>query len=434
MQNKSGAATSLEDLTAPPDPETAQKPASVSERAALAISLLLATFGVAVPGVVMLWFLSATLTTGITAEALEQTGGLEPTTFGGGYWLAMGVDAGIVLWSLIRRLRGRPAPWTPLAWLIVAYLALIWFVVFPDAATGLDAPDVITTFVLLGADALVSYVLPVMLLVLMLHALKALWRAGVTSSMAAQRVGIAAACLGLASVTVGIALAVVELEPKTLDVAAAEFVSALDVDGVEGERQVYAAMSLGLGSGLSSGGATSRVSPAFGECAETLSERRVDKGPVVDQATRILISKGLGKADAEDVVMDTLLRVCLQHAKERRRDLISYYWQALSNNARSAWRRTRRDQVGWDDDRFGDDRTLPGDARLDWERNRKNLHAALARLSAADQLVLALRHVDGLSYAEMGARLGKREAAVRQQVKRARERLRHAWKQVADRR
>ena len=84
----------------------------------------------------------------------------------------------------------------------------------------------------------------------------------------------------------GAGLAAVDLEPRTLEAAAGEFGSALDVDGVEGERRVYAAMSLGLAGGIASGeGPRPLVSDAFGECAETLSRQRIDERSMVEEAT-----------------------------------------------------------------------------------------------------------------------------------------------------
>ena len=253
------------------------RPASLGEQSALAVALLMAAFGVGLPALALLWFASVTLTTGLTSEALEVAGGLQPTTFGGGYWLALGVDVVVVLWALIRRLRGQAAPWRPLVWLVVAYAAALWLIVFPELATGLDLPDVAIAFVLLGADALVSYVFPMALLVILVRGVAHLWRFGALTSRSAQRIGSMAACLGIGSLTLAAGVAAVDIEPKSLEVAIDEFTSALDVDGVEGERQAYAALSLGLSSGQSSSsGSQSGLlgASAFGSCSNTLAQPR----------------------------------------------------------------------------------------------------------------------------------------------------------------
>jgi RNA polymerase sigma factor (sigma-70 family) len=412
----------------------AGRPPSLTERAALTVALLVAALGVALPGMAFLWILAAALTTGVASEALQRTGGLEPTTFGGGYWMAMGLDVAMVLWSVARRLRGRPGPWKPLVGLVTAYVLLIWLAVVPDMAAIVDVPDVVTTFVLLGADALVSYVFPCMLLVLLLRGSAHLWRLGSASSAAAQRIGVAAACLGLSCLTLAGGVAAVDLEPRSMDEAFEELEVSLELDGVESERRMYHALSLGLGSGASPGRVSvPEVRSAFGECAETLSERRPDMRPVVEQATASLIRDGLGKADAEDLAMQTLLSVCLRHANEPAANLIAYYWGALRNNSRTFLRRGYRERPGYDDEIDSYSQDLPADARLALKQELAALRAALGELTAEDREILELHYVDGLSYATIAVRLDKSEDAVRQRAKRARTRLEWAWRQQSGR-
>lgn len=249
--DRRGPASTLEDISQPPGkPEAPTPPASLGERAALTLALWMAAVCIGLPAIVLFWMLTVSLTTTVTAEALRQTDGLKPTTFGGGYWLAMGVNVIVVAWSLGRRLRGRPAPWTPLAVLAITYLVLIWVAVFPELFTTLDMPDVLTTFVLLGADAMMGYVFPVVLLVLLVRGMWLLRRIGQRSSVAAQRIGIAAVFLGLGCLTLGIGLATVPLEPRTFRAAAQGFVDSLAGTGVDGELKAYDALSSALGSGL----------------------------------------------------------------------------------------------------------------------------------------------------------------------------------------
>lgn len=398
----------------------AGRPPSLAERAALTVALLVAALGVALPGMAFLWILAAAVTTGVASEALERTGGLEPTTFGGGYWMAMGLDVAVVLWSVVRRLRGRPGPWKPLVGLVTAYVLLIWLAVVPDMTATVDAPDVVTTFVLLGADALVSYVFPCMLLVLLLRGSAHLWRLGSASSAAAQRIGVAAICLGVSCLTLG---AGVVAAPEALD----DLEVSLEFEGVEGERRTYEALSLGLGSSASTGRTSApEVGNAFGQCAETLAERRPNTRPVVEQATASLIRDGLGKADAEDLVMQTLLSVCLRHADEPTSDLLAYYWGALRNNSRTFLRRRYREWPGYDDELISYSQELPADVRLALEQELASLRAALGELTADDREV---HYEKGLSYAAIAERRRESEDAVRQRARRARARLERAWRQ-----
>ncbi len=401
----------------------AGRPPSLTESAALTAALMVAALGVALPGMALLWLLAAAVTTGVASEALARTGGLEPTTFGGGYWMAMGLDVAVVLWSVVRRLRGRPGPWKPLVGLVTAYVLLIWLAVVPDMTATVDVPDVVTTFVLLGADALVSYVFPCMLLVLLLRGSAHLWRLGSASSAAAQRIGVAAICLGVSCLTLG---AGVVAAPEALD----ELELSLEFEGVEGERRTYEALSLGLGSSASTGRASApEVGNAFGQCAETLAERRPNTRPVVEQATASLIRNGLGKADAEDLAMQTLLRVCLQHAKKPAEDLIAYYWGALHNNSRTFWRRGYRAPFEYEDELISYEQDLPADGRLALKQELASFRAALGELTAKDREVLELHYVDGLSYAAIAERRRESEDAVRQRARRARARLERAWRQ-----
>jgi hypothetical protein len=154
-----------------------------------------------------------------------------------------------------------------------------------------------------------------MLLVLLMRNGVHLWRLGRVSSAAAQRIGVAAMCLGVACLALGAGVVAVPealYEPEV----------SLELEGVEGERRRYEALSVGLGSGTSAGRASApEVHSAFGECAKKLAERCPNTRPVVEQTTASLIRDGLGKADAEDLAKQTLLRVCLQHAREPAADL-----------------------------------------------------------------------------------------------------------------
>lgn len=399
--------------------------ASLTERAALTVALLGAALGVALPGMLILWLLAAAVTTGVAAEALDRTGGLAPTTFGGGYWLAVGLDVAVVLWSVVRRLRGRPGPWKPLAGLVTAYVFLIWLAVVPDLAGAVDVPDVVTTFVLLGADALVSYVFPCMLLALLVRGSAHLWRLGSGSSAAAQRIGVAATCLGLACLTLGAGVTAVDLEPRSVREALDELETSLEVDGVEGERLTYEALSVGLssGSGSAPGSAPAPVTrSAFDDCAESLAGSQTNADPVIELAMLSLIRDGLGKADAEDLAMDTLLRVCSKHAEQRLENMVAYYWKALRNNARTLWRRSQREQSGWEDDMFADSQGLHANEQLSPDEVVL-VKRVKSQLDPELWLVLDMRHGRGMSYAEIGEGLEISEAAARQRAKRARDQL-----------
>jgi hypothetical protein len=174
---------------------------SVFGQTLLGSALVAGAIGAALPAVLLSWLTFARLVESGTSALLQQTGGLEPTTFGGGYWMSLGVNTGIVVWSIVRRVRGRPAAWRPLVVLISFYVLALWLMVSLDACRLADVPDVLTTFALLGADLLVQYLLPVALLGLLLQGSVYLWRKGRAAVPAARRITAVAGCLGLAGVT-----------------------------------------------------------------------------------------------------------------------------------------------------------------------------------------------------------------------------------------
>jgi hypothetical protein len=206
----------------------------------LAVGLVLGALGAALPALALGWLVLALVVQTGTSEILERTGGLAPTTFGGGYWLSLGAIAGVLLWCAVRRLRQGPAPWRPLAVLVVALVVALWALVSIDACGLADVPDVMTTFTLLGADALVQYLLPVALLALLVQGVLYAWRVGRASVPVARRITAVAGCLGLAGLS---AAAMIFLAgaggPVDSLRAHAGDVRVADLGGVDAERKRY---------------------------------------------------------------------------------------------------------------------------------------------------------------------------------------------------
>jgi hypothetical protein len=215
-------------------------PVSLSREILLAVGLGLGALGAALPALALGWLVLALVVQTGTSEILERTGGLAPTTFGGGYWLSLGVNAGVLLWCAVRRLRRQAAPWRPLVALVVGVVLALWALVSIDACGLADVPDVLTTFALLGADALVQYLLPVALLVLLLQGALYAWRVGRASAHTARRITAVAGCLGLAGLS---ATAMIVLAgaagPVALLRAHAADVRVADLGGVDADRRRY---------------------------------------------------------------------------------------------------------------------------------------------------------------------------------------------------
>jgi hypothetical protein len=221
---------------------------SLSRETMLAAALVVGVLGAALPAASLGWLVLALLVQGGASEILEHTGGLVPTTFGGGYWLSLGVNASVLLWCAVRRVRGRPAAWRPLVALIAMYVLALWSLVSIDVCRLADVPDVLTTFALLGADSLVQYMLPIALLVLLLQGVLYAWRAGRGSVRVAGRITAAAGCLGLAGLTAAAMLLVVgAVEPLSTLGAQASEVRLADMGGVESDRLRYERVAATVG-------------------------------------------------------------------------------------------------------------------------------------------------------------------------------------------
>lgn len=216
------------------------EPVSLYREITLAAGLIAGLLGAALPALLLGWLVLALVVQTGASEILERTGGLAPTTFGGGYWLSLGVNVGVLLWCAVRRLRGRRVPWRPLVVLILGYVVALWALVSSDACGLVDVPDVLTAFTLLGVDALVQYLLPVALLALLVQAGLYAWRVGRTSARVARRITAVAGCLGLAGLS---AAALIVLAGAGGPVAAlraqAGDVRIADPGGVETDRQRY---------------------------------------------------------------------------------------------------------------------------------------------------------------------------------------------------
>jgi hypothetical protein len=397
---------------------------TLNQRIALAMALILGALGAALPAVLLIWLVFALLATGVTAEVLEHTGGLAPTTFGGGFWLALLVDAVVVLWCLGKLAFRKPMPWRPLVVLVLAYVVLLWGLVPLDWAGVVDVPDALTAFAVLGANSLITYALPFVLLSLMVRGLRHAWRVGNESVATAMRITALAACLGVAGLSVTIALVAARADGyfDALTPGSNE-IHALGARGVEGERRKFADLSADIGppSPLLPGSAGA---DAFGTCADDLVTSPGQGRSMVELATLRLMCDGQSKTAAERNARDILFWICAQDTHEPRRERGAHYMRAVSAiGARHSERRDHHDRnelvscaiQGWGGgDAYGSD---------ELERELPVMHTAFDQLESGDQLVLESRYVGGMDDRALGRRLGKDKNTARNELRRARNRL-----------
>jgi RNA polymerase sigma-70 factor (ECF subfamily) len=139
-----------------------------------------------------------------------------------------------------------------------------------------------------------------------------------------------------------------------------------------------------------------------------------------------VLDKGLaGKIDPLDMVQGAVLTAVQQFSPfegKSLEELQAWLIAIVRNEARQTqrhWRRRRsvsrevplcRDSVGLE---LSDGKSSIWHQTMRRERATR-LFAAMERLAADDREVISLRHFGGLSHAEIAARMGRSEAAVRQ--------------------
>ena len=140
---------------------------------------------------------------------------------------------------------------------------------------------------------------------------------------------------------------------------------------------------------------------------------------------RIAFSVVRNRAEAEDIVQDTFLRV-VEHAHQLAaiNDLRVWLVRLTWNRAIDSRRRRRPDQI---DDATASQllaHTLPADQLLGDHQQLTTVLRELERLPAKERAILTLSAVHELTTAEIARILGRSESATRSLLHRARTRLR----------
>lgn len=134
---------------------------------------------------------------------------------------------------------------------------------------------------------------------------------------------------------------------------------------------------------------------------------------------------GLAPYEAEDLAAETVAVVIGTLGRLRDEEAYDGWMWAIARNKLRGWlrRRRRRDPV----EPLSPEAAGPEDSYLLSEEH-EGIRLALASLSQRDRELLWLREVEGLSYEEIGGRLGSATGAVRVASHRARKRLEKAFR------
>jgi RNA polymerase sigma-70 factor (ECF subfamily) len=132
---------------------------------------------------------------------------------------------------------------------------------------------------------------------------------------------------------------------------------------------------------------------------------------------------GLDRHTAEDLASETMERVLGRLTTLREPKAFEAWMWTIARNALRAHRRRARRTVG---DHLPPEPLGPSEL-VELSEDHREIREALALLGDRDRALLWLREVEGLSYTEIGGRLGTATGATRVAVHRARARLRSAF-------
>lgn len=146
--------------------------------------------------------------------------------------------------------------------------------------------------------------------------------------------------------------------------------------------------------------------------------------PQLREDAMSLAGKHVGPYDAQDVVQDVLLRVCL-HGRDPA-SARGYFIRSVENRALE-WRQRAARVCSFAEAPEQHCAVRTDEEYLQQEQYRA-LNKALCALSEQEQDVLRLRYYEGEEYADIAQRLGVSQDSARQRVSRAVKRLRDAFK------
>lgn len=316
----------------------------------LAAALVAGTIGCAVPVLLLVGQLAISTAWAETAEYLQWTGGLEPATFGGGFWVASGANLACLLESLRRRIntrdRANENPWMPLLALAGFYVFGLSATLYAELVRRVDVPDVLHSALLLGFFELVVVILPVLLLLVWTRGVRTAWRVSRASAASARRVTGLSSAMGIcgaylmSNLVVGAVHGYFDADQG--DDTETPLAMVGGVPFVEGLRSAFEAEAETLqGSSLVAEPrvpARKAASPVD-TCVESLYLQR-EGGATLTAilSSRIGWKYKLPSDVADEVVIKKLFDVCRQHVMEPLDNLGAYLMTATDNAARDVAR------------------------------------------------------------------------------------------------
>lgn len=163
--------------------------------------------------------------------------------------------------------------------------------------------------------------------------------------------------------------------------------------------------------------AATGVERDFSDCVQGL-------GSQLKMEATSLARRYVDSSEAQDVVQDVLLRVCLKGRAPAA--VPGYFIRSVQNRARE-WRQRARERSCSLVEAPEQHCSVPTDEQYLQQEQYRALNKALCSLSEEDQRILRLRYYQDEEYADIAYRLGMSQESARQRVSRAVKRLRDAF-------
>ena len=136
----------------------------------------------------------------------------------------------------------------------------------------------------------------------------------------------------------------------------------------------------------------------------------------VDRVYRYLISRTSSPADAEELTSRTFLNALTHLEQYRGRGGFDSWLMSIAHNLLANWYRDRgrRPPTAPLDEALSVASEIPGpESSLESQEETRRIREATAALAPDRQRLIALKYVDGLTNAEIGALMGRSEGAVK---------------------
>lgn len=160
---------------------------------------------------------------------------------------------------------------------------------------------------------------------------------------------------------------------------------------------------------------------------------RDDILPLKDKLFRLALRITFNRAEAEDVVQDTMIRVWNKREEWPQFGSVEAYCMTVARNLaidRSQKKEAQHLQITPEMGEMGDDGGGSPHERLVGDERMRIVHELISRLPEKQRLVMQMRDMEEASYKEIANVLGLTEEQVKVNLFRARQKVKQQYKQI----